>query len=320
MIANAHATIDVVDTPPADRLVGMLRTHVQVREYEAGIGNDVTCVFDGLLRGRSTRSTTSYTTFGIESSSTSSSDIIDTPAVAGYEGSNARRALSSAGMDAESIARMSRCEISSRMRSRTPLRLCLLVGGLVRCGEHGTATAEEWSDATTNAERIATTAAAGGGGRVRKQISIGFAAYSVPVARDDDGKTVEEADSSDRRSSRSIPNDDDDDDGGDDDDGDDHRASTSNPHLAPKLFWLDQYGSLQDMRYGAHGYGSNFAYSILDRGYSDSMSRREAAALIRECFEQLRLRYVINSPRPPRIKCIDRYGVTEIIDSNDVEI
>ena len=80
---------------------------------------------------------------------------------------------------------------------------------------------------------------------------------------------------------------------------------STNPFLTPKLFWLDQYGSLQNMRYAAHGHGSNFAYSVLDQRYRNNMSRQEAMDLIQECFAQLRQRYVINSPQPPRIKCID---------------
>ena len=86
----------------------------------------------------------------------------------------------------------------------------------------------------------------------------------------------------------------------------------ANPFLVPKLFWLDQYGSLQSLRYAAHGHGSNFALSVLDQRYRSDMTRQEAVALIEECFEQLRQRYVINSPQPPRIKCVDADGVIEI--------
>ena len=91
------------------------------------------------------------------------------------------------------------------------------------------------------------------------------------------------------------------------------KGTTSNHCLAPKLFWLDQYGSLQSLRYGAHGYGLNFALSILDQRYRSDMSREEAVCLIRECFRQLRQRYVINSPEMPRIKCVDIFGVRDAI-------
>ncbi len=85
-------------------------------------------------------------------------------------------------------------------------------------------------------------------------------------------------------------------------------AAARSQHLVPRMFWLDEYGSIQQLNYGCHGYASNFALSILDRGYRPNMSREEATDLIKNCFEQLRTRYIINSPNPPRIKCIDADG------------
>jgi hypothetical protein len=88
--------------------------------------------------------------------------------------------------------------------------------------------------------------------------------------------------------------------------GEDH---TTAPLLQPRLYWLDEYGSLQKIQYGAHGHGANFMLSILDQGYRPQMSREEATKLLRDCFQQLRTRYVINSPQPPCIKCVDANGV-----------
>lgn len=74
----------------------------------------------------------------------------------------------------------------------------------------------------------------------------------------------------------------------------------------PCLFWLDNTGFQQRVSYGAHGYGSNFIWSILDRNYKPNMSKDEAFQLMTDCFQQLRTRYVMNTgPYPPRIKCID---------------
>lgn len=76
--------------------------------------------------------------------------------------------------------------------------------------------------------------------------------------------------------------------------------------LQPCLFWLDNTGFQQRVSYGAHGYGSNFIWSILDRNYKPNMSKEEAFQLMTNCFQQLRTRYVINTgPYPPCIKCID---------------
>lgn len=79
--------------------------------------------------------------------------------------------------------------------------------------------------------------------------------------------------------------------------------------LRPHLYWLDEFGSLQKIQYGAHGFGSNFCLSVLDQGFSPDMNLEEATQLLRDCFQQLRTRYIINSPQPPCIKCVDAKGV-----------
>ena len=241
----------------ADRLIGLLKTHAQVMEYEAGIGNDVECVFDGLL----------------ESTSVS----ISPP-------------LSAAGLDAESIANLARHEIANKMRSRQPLQLCLLVGGMLCCSNH-----EEESSNLNIVDRV------------QKQISSASAFYKsqseLDKSRDIDRMCAMDRSSANANRHHDLAL----------NEGD---RKISNPFLIPRLFWLDQNGSLQTMLYAAHGFGSNFAYSVLDQRYRYDMTRLEAVELLRECFEQLRLRYVINSPRPPRIKCIDRFGVAEVIEGN----
>jgi 20S proteasome alpha/beta subunit len=80
--------------------------------------------------------------------------------------------------------------------------------------------------------------------------------------------------------------------------------------LEPRLYWLDEYGSIQQLPYGAHGYGSHFVWSILDDGYRPDMCRDEAILLMKSCFEQLRQRYIINAQAqtPPCIKCLDANG------------
>lgn len=86
-------------------------------------------------------------------------------------------------------------------------------------------------------------------------------------------------------------------------------SSSSSSSLEPKLYWLDEYGSSQCIQYGAHGYGANFLLSILDQGFRENMTLEQAMELMKSCFQQLRTRYVINSPQPPCIKCIDVNGI-----------
>eukprot|EP00984_Skeletonema_dohrnii_P007966 scaffold2934_cov114-Skeletonema_dohrnii-CCMP3373.AAC.11 len=235
------------DAADADVMAGTLKIHTQVREYEAGIGNDVVCTFDG--------------------ESSSSAKLLNV----------ALGSVSPAGLDAESIAYFARKEIATRMRSRQPLQLCLLVGGMVRCASSG-----NYSGASSFSDRV------------QKQVSAASSAYRLSSKSDADDETQNQRIINDSGESTSA----------------DKRAQPT--FLSPKLFWLDQYGSLQNLSYGCHGFGSNFALSVLDQRYQKGLSRQEAEELIMECFEQLRQRYLINSPQPPRIKCIDAFGVREL--------
>jgi len=226
--------------------MGTLRAHTQIRELEAGIGHDTICVFDGQSQ-------------------------------LSQQSKQFQNTISPAGLDSESIAHLARSEIASRMRSRQPLQLCLLVGGMVRCDE-ALASSPSVTKSLSFSERV------------QQQVISGSESYNARnkneiIEREQSAPVVSVS-------------------------GAKHN-SNSNPLLTPKLFWLDQYGSLQNLRYGAHGYGSNFALSILDQRYRSDMSREEAIDLIRECFRQLRQRYVINSPEKPRIKCVDVFGVRE---------
>lgn len=242
------------DAADADRLAGTLKIHTQVREYEAGIGNDVICTFDGDL---------------YDDDQMSSSSLSKSRAVLGT--------ISPSGLDAESIAYFARKEIATRMRSRQPLQLCLLVGGMVRC-----ASSANYSKTPSFHERV------------QKQVSAASSAYSLSVQSNTNNERKGDEYCNIEDSEKSM------------------NTETSPMLLSPKLFWLDQYGSLQNLSYGCHGFGSNFALSALDQGFRMGMSRQEAECLIRECFEQLRQRYLINSPQPPRIKCIDAFGVREM--------
>jgi 20S proteasome alpha/beta subunit len=94
-------------------------------------------------------------------------------------------------------------------------------------------------------------------------------------------------------------------------------SDLSTQRYEPKLYWLDEYGSLQRVQYGAHGLGANFLLSILDQGYRNDMSLDEAVALADDCFRELRKRYLINSPQPPCVKCINFDGITLIQQRQD---
>lgn len=100
-----------------------------------------------------------------------------------------------------------------------------------------------------------------------------------------------------------------------DTDNDDSPEDCNNK-LRPYLYWLDEYGSLQKIQYGIHGMGANFGLAVLDQGFRENLSKKEAAELIQNCFKQLQTRFVINSPKPPLIKCVDKDGC-HVYDGSD---
>lgn len=183
-------------------------------------------------------------------------------------GSNSIDASAPSGLDAEAVAYLARSVISQSLRSRDRLSLCLLIAGMVKTDINLCLANGDASDKDTSHSE-----------RLRRQVE---AATSTMIAT---GAEVEPS----APSKESI-------------------AMSRRQHLVPRMFWLDEYGSIQQLQYGVHGYASNFALSILDRGYRPNMSREEAMDLIKNCFEQLRTRYIINSPNPPRIKCISADG------------
>lgn len=158
------------------------------------------------------------------------------------------------GLDVEAMAYLARGQIASALRSRAPLKVCLLIAGMMASDEEDTPT-------SFVSEKV--------------QEQVRHARVSASPTRKE-------------TSTDTIP---------------------TKPALQPRLYWLDEYGSLQKIQYGAHGYGSNFCLSILDQGFRPHMTQEEATKLLRDCFQQLRTRFVINSPQPPCIKCVDAHGV-----------
>ncbi len=196
--------------------------------------------------------------------------------------------LSPAGLDAESVAYLARGLIASSLRSRGQLKTCLLVAGMVRCYQNSEC---EMLDIVNHH----TEKSMGIGGQLEYFDSSSFAQrlqhQTESYCKIQNPSNYSAGDNQRWDNSQHL--------------AENHSKSTT---LKPKLFWLDEYGSLQNVEYGAHGLASNFALSILDRRYHPNLSRAAAVDLVVDCFRQLRKRFVINSPELPCIKCIDAEG------------
>eukprot|EP00347_Sterkiella_histriomuscorum_P005400 403356758 len=63
-----------------------------------------------------------------------------------------------------------------------------------------------------------------------------------------------------------------------------------------KLFWMDYFGTLQQVTKGAHGYAAYFVNSVLDNNYHKDMTLEDGIATLKKCIQELRTRFIINQP------------------------
>ncbi|CAG8700869.1 13197_t:CDS:2, partial [Racocetra fulgida] len=83
--------------------------------------------------------------------------------------------------------------------------------------------------------------------------------------------------------------------------------TTSKPHL----YWIDYLGSSVEVPFAAHGYGSYYCMSILDRYHHPDITLDEAKVLVKKCIDELKSRFVINL-LDFKIKVTDQDGIREI--------
>jgi len=79
----------------------------------------------------------------------------------------------------------------------------------------------------------------------------------------------------------------------------------------PSMYYMDYLASMHKMNIAAHGYGSYFALSIMDRHWKKDMSLDDGLKLIRLCIQELATRFVISLP-VFKVKLADKNGIREI--------
>jgi len=83
--------------------------------------------------------------------------------------------------------------------------------------------------------------------------------------------------------------------------------STHEPHL----YWLDYLGTMASVPFAAHGYGSYFALSLLDRYHDPEANLEEGLATLRRCIDEISKRLVV-APGKFKVKIVDKDGVREV--------
>jgi len=64
----------------------------------------------------------------------------------------------------------------------------------------------------------------------------------------------------------------------------------------PSLHYMDYLGTMAELPFGAHGYGSFFILGIMDKYYKPDLTVVEAEWLMKKCFMEIQERLVINMP------------------------
>jgi len=79
----------------------------------------------------------------------------------------------------------------------------------------------------------------------------------------------------------------------------------------PKLYWIDYLGTMAAVPFAAHGYGSYFSLSLLDRYHDPEATLEEGLETLRRCIDEVAKRLVV-TPGKFKVKVVDKEGVREI--------
>ena len=78
-----------------------------------------------------------------------------------------------------------------------------------------------------------------------------------------------------------------------------------------QLYWIDYLGTLQKVRYGAHGYAAYFVLSVMAEFYKPDLSLEEAKNIMNHCVSELRTRFMISQDHFV-VKVVDKDGVRNL--------
>jgi len=79
----------------------------------------------------------------------------------------------------------------------------------------------------------------------------------------------------------------------------------------PHVYFMDYLASMTKEKFAAHGYGSFFILSALDRYYKDNMSKEEVMELLKRCIREVQARFIVNL-NAFTVKIIDKDGITDM--------
>lgn len=72
-------------------------------------------------------------------------------------------------------------------------------------------------------------------------------------------------------------------------------TSAEDSDAGASLYYMDYLGTLQQVPYGAHGYGASFVIAILDQLWRPDLTPQEGEALLKKCMDEVRRRIVVSN-------------------------
>jgi 20S proteasome subunit beta 4 len=66
--------------------------------------------------------------------------------------------------------------------------------------------------------------------------------------------------------------------------------------VGSSMYYMDYLGSMANVDVAAHGYGSHYAYAVLDRNWREDITLEEGVKIIKTCIAQLDKRFSLKQP------------------------
>lgn len=85
----------------------------------------------------------------------------------------------------------------------------------------------------------------------------------------------------------------------------------------PELYFMDYLSALVKLPFAAHGYGSFFSLSVMDRYYKEDMTQEEAVELLQRCIDEVHTRFIVNFANY-KVRVVTKDGVRELPDMKPV--
>lgn len=79
----------------------------------------------------------------------------------------------------------------------------------------------------------------------------------------------------------------------------------------PELFFMDYLSSMVSLPFAAHGYGSFFSLSVMDRYYKEDLNEAEATELLRKCIDEIHTRFVVNQTSY-KVRVVTKDGIKDL--------